>query len=496
MGRPTPADWRSPTPTRFPSTAARSRPARRRCRRRRVRRSSSVPRPTTARIALPRTTRRAPGRSRPRCPPRSTHRAGSRTSRRRWRRLPISTSGRVRPTVSAAWGTPSNVGGAPISSYEGRMCEGNCDETDPAWNSATVVSLGQHRQLAHPVSRRPVHLFVPGPRDQLDRSRTVGCFRAPHSVRESPASRRSPRHRPATSPSTWTGPAEVGAGIDHIALYRCLTTSGCSNTANWSDTGLTIVGNPQTADAQLRSGRVLHLQGGRDRIRRGRLEREFGGVGGERFHVARCTVGAHRHHSHHHDRRGRPRVDGAVDEWFVPGYRLPLPTVGQQRPVLVADLDGHDRHDLHRHGLWREQRMHLPGRGGHRGGYRLVLQHRDGRRRERAVGSAEPHRDAGHRARCGRPCLASPDRQRRAVRLGLLPGAVAGRWHHVAHDLHPRDVAVVLGLHVWPRRLVHLPRLGYQLGRHRRTIEHGDRLRHQPGCAAVADRDHFDRRMA
>src|SRR5262249_2992566 len=44
---------------------------------------------------------------------------------------------------------------------------------------------------------------------------------------------------------TWQGPAEVGAGIDHIALYYCL--GACSNTGNWFDTGLTITGNPQTA---------------------------------------------------------------------------------------------------------------------------------------------------------------------------------------------------------------------------------------------------------
>ena len=45
---------------------------------------------------------------------------------------------------------------------------------------------------------------------------------------------------------TWSGPAEAGAGVVQMALYSCLTTAGCGNTANWSNTGIAISGNPQT----------------------------------------------------------------------------------------------------------------------------------------------------------------------------------------------------------------------------------------------------------
>ena len=46
---------------------------------------------------------------------------------------------------------------------------------------------------------------------------------------------------------TWTGPAEGGQGIHHYTLYYCVTSSGCGNSANWQDTGLTIPPERQTA---------------------------------------------------------------------------------------------------------------------------------------------------------------------------------------------------------------------------------------------------------
>jgi hypothetical protein len=45
----------------------------------------------------------------------------------------------------------------------------------------------------------------------------------------------------------WTGPAEVGAGVDHYTVYRCITTAGCTNSANWADTGLTIPAGSNSA---------------------------------------------------------------------------------------------------------------------------------------------------------------------------------------------------------------------------------------------------------
>ncbi len=149
------------------------------------------------------------------------------------------------PTATATWGPPGAFGGLPVTSYDGRVCLGNCDESDPAWASATVVPLGNTNSWLSPC-----------PADQITCSFQI---RANNSIGAGPwgvSARMTPfavtnvaavTAAPAGNVTvTWAGPAEVGAGIDHIALYRCLTTSGCSNSANWSDTGLTIVGNPQT----------------------------------------------------------------------------------------------------------------------------------------------------------------------------------------------------------------------------------------------------------
>ena len=149
------------------------------------------------------------------------------------------------PTVTATWSAPPNLGGSPITSYDGRLCQGNCDEPDPAWATATVVSLGNTTTWLTPCPAnliscsfevRAVNAIGAGPWSGSARL-------TPFAVTSVVAATAAPAGNVTI---TWGGPAEAGAGIDHIALYRCLTTSGCSNTANWSDTGLTITGNPQT----------------------------------------------------------------------------------------------------------------------------------------------------------------------------------------------------------------------------------------------------------
>src|SRR5262249_23649355 len=52
------------------------------------------------------------------------------------------------PTVAVTWDLPANSGGAPVTGYEARRCDGNCDETATAWNTATVESLGTTRSWA------------------------------------------------------------------------------------------------------------------------------------------------------------------------------------------------------------------------------------------------------------------------------------------------------------------------------------------------------------
>ncbi len=149
------------------------------------------------------------------------------------------------PTVTATWSAPPNLGGSPITSYDGRMCQGNCDEPDPAWAGATVVSLGNVTTWLTPCPANLISCSF-----EVRAVNAVGAGQWSSSARLTPfavTSVAAATAAPAGNVTiTWAGPAEVGAGIDHIALYRCLTTSGCGNTANWADTGLTITGNPQT----------------------------------------------------------------------------------------------------------------------------------------------------------------------------------------------------------------------------------------------------------
>ena len=148
------------------------------------------------------------------------------------------------PTATVTWGAPNNTGGLAITGYEGRQCNGNCDETNTtAWAAATVVSLGNTNtwrpncpatEVTCTYQVRPVNALGSGPWGTAARM-------TPFAVTDVQAAAAPPAGSVGV---TWTGPAEVGAGIDHMALYKCLTTSGCGNAANWADSGVVITGNP------------------------------------------------------------------------------------------------------------------------------------------------------------------------------------------------------------------------------------------------------------
>ena len=152
------------------------------------------------------------------------------------------------PTATVTWAAPPNTGGLAITGYDGRMCTanlGNCDETDPAWASSTVVPLGNTTTWR-----------IPCPAGQITCTFEVRAINSLGNGPWSSAARLTPfavtnviaaTAAPAGNVTiTWSGPAEAGAGVVQMALYSCLTTAGCGNTANWSNTGIAISGNPQT----------------------------------------------------------------------------------------------------------------------------------------------------------------------------------------------------------------------------------------------------------
>ncbi len=152
------------------------------------------------------------------------------------------------PTATVTWGAPPNTGGLAITGYDGRMCTanlGNCDETDSAWAAAPVVSLGNTTTWRIPCPAglitctfevRAINSLGNGPWGAAARL-------TPFAVTNVVATTAAPAGNVTI---IWTGPAEAGAGVVQIALYSCLTTSGCGNTSNWSNTGIAISGNPQT----------------------------------------------------------------------------------------------------------------------------------------------------------------------------------------------------------------------------------------------------------
>ncbi|MEP6623421.1 MAG: fibronectin type III domain-containing protein, partial [Acidimicrobiia bacterium] len=152
-------------------------------------------------------------------------------------------SGDAVATVS--WSAQTNTGGQPVTGYDGRACNGNCDDNNSAWSSATVVSLGNTNTWRPTCPSGQVTCsYEVRARNSIGIGPWGSSYRlTPFGVTNVTATSAAPAGNVTVM---WSGPAEVGAGIDHIALYRCLTTAGCSNSANWSDTGLTITGNPQT----------------------------------------------------------------------------------------------------------------------------------------------------------------------------------------------------------------------------------------------------------
>ncbi len=78
------------------------------------------------------------------------------------------------PTVAVSWLAPVSLGGAPIIRYEGRRCDGNCDESNAAWASGAGRGARYHRHLVHHLCRRSRHLLVRGAGRQRHRPRAVG----------------------------------------------------------------------------------------------------------------------------------------------------------------------------------------------------------------------------------------------------------------------------------------------------------------------------------
>ncbi len=150
------------------------------------------------------------------------------------------------PTVGVSWVAPFNLGGSPVTRYEGRRCNGNCDESSAAWASAPVEALGTSGTWSTTCPAglvtcsyevRAVNEIGPGP---WASSARIAPF-APTNVMASAVA-------PAGSVGiAWTGPAESGQGLDHYVLSYCVTASGCTNSGNWQDTGLVIPASAQTA---------------------------------------------------------------------------------------------------------------------------------------------------------------------------------------------------------------------------------------------------------
>ncbi|HVJ98091.1 MAG TPA: Ig-like domain-containing protein, partial [Acidimicrobiia bacterium] len=160
-------------------------------------------------------------------------------------------SGASTPTVS--WTAPRTTGGQPVTNYEGRACAGICTATDAGLTGAPVQSLGLTTSwsptcapgaVACTYQVRAVNAIGPsgwGPATPVTPS-------APTNVSAETAA-------PAGNVTvTWDTPALTGFGLDHYTLYKCVTSTGCGNAANWVDTGLVIPGTATSATAACGAG--------------------------------------------------------------------------------------------------------------------------------------------------------------------------------------------------------------------------------------------------
>jgi hypothetical protein len=143
------------------------------------------------------------------------------------------------PSVNVTWTPPANLGGTPITGYQGRRCSGSCDETSALWNSAPVEQLGVNTSwlttcgaglVTCSYQVRAVNSVGPGP---WGTSARLSPYASTNVIATTAA--------PAGNVSvTWSGPAETGQGLSHYRLYYCLTTSGCGLSANWLSAGAAI----------------------------------------------------------------------------------------------------------------------------------------------------------------------------------------------------------------------------------------------------------------
>ena len=156
-------------------------------------------------------------------------------------------------TVTVDWASPVNTGGEPITSYQGRACNGNCDEPASAWTSSTVVPLGMATSW-RPTC--PAGLVTCSYQVRAVNAKGSGPWG--NSARITPFGVNSLAATPSTTAGhvnlSWSGPAESGDGIDYFVLFSCVTSTGCTDSANWSDTGVEIDPTDQSASDDCGSG--------------------------------------------------------------------------------------------------------------------------------------------------------------------------------------------------------------------------------------------------
>ncbi|HEY5012883.1 MAG TPA: hypothetical protein VIK61_09285, partial [Acidimicrobiia bacterium] len=155
-----------------------------------------------------------------------------------------SNAGSGSSAVTVTWLAPLNTGGTPITDYQAQECDGYCSNASPDWSTAPVLSLGAGSTTWSPTCAagllscsyriRSVNPF--------GQSEWAFAYLAPFAVTDVTAT---------TIPAngdlsvTWDGPIESGAGIASISLLVC--TTSCSDSGNWSDSGVSIPANAQSA---------------------------------------------------------------------------------------------------------------------------------------------------------------------------------------------------------------------------------------------------------